>query len=281
MRYWRPADRHAGYVSGYHLYAVDPPTGTRQEDVFQPAWPMLRFVFGESTGWTVRPPGLGPQAIGGAALFGPTSGVTWSESGPGAVVGIGLMPRGWVRLTRDLASDWSNRVDRPAATDVAVSDVEVRLASIASDEDVPLIFDSFLDGAFGPVQEDDDIIGRMEAGLVDPAIASVGELAELAGCSTRTLERLARRAFGFTPKRLLRRARFLRSLHALAAAEKGSKSTAIDASYTDYSHFARDAVEFLGMSVQTFLGLDNPLLRQSVALRTAVLGAPAQALSAP
>ena len=36
---------------------------------------------------------------------------------------------------------------------------------------------------------------------------------------------------------------------------------------------------FLGMSPQAFLKLDTPLLKQSLALRRAVLGAPAQALA--
>ena len=87
------------------------------------------------------------------------------------------------------------------------------------------------------------------------------------------------RAFGFTPKLLMRRARFLRSLHAVAQAPVAARATAIDPSYTDYSHFVRDAQHFLGMSPQAFLKLDTPLLRQSLALRQSVLGAPAQALA--
>ncbi|MGX7952216.1 helix-turn-helix domain-containing protein [Tsuneonella sp. HG249] len=97
--------------------------------------------------------------------------------------------------------------------------------------------------------------------------------------SVRSLERLARSAFGFNPKLLIRRARFLRSLHAVASAQANERSAAIDPAYTDYSHFVRDAQEFLGMSPQAFLKLDNPMLKQSLALRKAVLGAPAQALA--
>ena len=92
------------------------------------------------------------------------------------------------------------------------------------------------------------------------------------------LERLAARAFGFPPKLLLRRARFLRSLHAVRRVESHDRNTAIDPGYTDYSHFVRDAHTFLGMSPGAFLKLDRPLFRQSAMLRDQILGAPAQAL---
>jgi methylphosphotriester-DNA--protein-cysteine methyltransferase len=90
---------------------------------------------------------------------------------------------------------------------------------------------------------------------------------------------LAARAFGFPPKKLIRRARFLRSLHALGAANPPERAGAIHYGYTDYSHFVRDAHAFLGMSPQAFLRMDNPMLRQSLALRREVLGAAAQALA--
>src|SRR5204863_70742 len=63
-------------------------------------------------------------------------------------------------------------------------------------------------------------------------------------------------------------------------APPAERALAIDPGYTDYSHFVRDAHEFLGMSPQAFLKLDNPLFVQSAKLRSAVLGAPAQALGA-
>ena len=48
--------------------------------------------------------------------------------------------------------------------------------------------------------------------LRDPEIADVEALSEAVGTGRRTLERLCGRYFGFPPKLLLRRQRFLRSL---------------------------------------------------------------------
>jgi AraC-like DNA-binding protein len=279
MRYWRPAPELSALVSGYHLYALDPPAGERQRDVFQPAWPSLRFTFGEGN-WCVRQAGERWKPVGPRSLFGPTSRVTWSESGPGLTVGIGLRPRGWARLTQALASDWADRVGDPADVfEFDLGKIEAGLAHAIDDAVVPDLFNTVLLAQFGNQDERDAIVGAVEAALLDPEFSSVRALALHVGISTRSLERLSLRAFGFTPKLLMRRARFLRSLHAVAQAPVAARATAIDPGYTDYSHFVRDAQMFLGMSPQAFLKLDTPLLRQSLELRKTVLGAPAQALA--
>ena len=279
MRYWRPAAALAPLVSGYHLYAVDPAPGTRQRDVFQPAWPSLRFTFGDGD-WCIRQPGERWKPVGRRSVFGPSSRVTWSESGRGLTVGIGLRPRGWVHLTQALALAWADRVTEPANVfPFGLDELERSLADAADDAVVPTLFDSFLLDQAGPPDERTAIVGAVEAALLDPELTSVHALASQVGISTRSLERLSLRAFGFTPKLLMRRARFLRSLHAVADAPVAARATAIDPHYTDYSHFVRDAQHFLGMSPQAFLKLDTPLLKQSLALRRQVLGAPAQALA--
>ena len=281
MRYWKPAPALEGLVSGYHLYAVIPgPTGT-VSDVFQPAWPNLRFTFGEAVNWRVRQPEGEWQSVPHCSLFGPSSRVTWSESGPGLTVGIGLRPCGWARLMRDDAARWADRVAAPdGMPNFDTAALAERLAGLTDDEEVPALFDETLaEAAARGSQLGESTVAAMEAALLDPDLLTVTELARRIGVSTRSIERLSLRAFGFTPKLLLRRARFLRSLHAIAQADAADRAAAIDPSYSDYSHFVRDAHDFLGMSPQAFLNLDTPLLKQSLALRQAVLGAPAQALA--
>ena len=96
--------------------------------------------------------------------------------------------------------------------------------------------------------------------------------------SPDTLRRLAVRHFGFTPKMLLRRARFLRSFVQLFVSGNPTDVTAIDPSYHDMPHFLRDANTFLGTTPRRFMQLANPFLTASVRARAAVLGAPTQAL---
>jgi AraC-like DNA-binding protein len=280
MRYWKPALDLAPFVSGYHLYAVATPEGQPHRDVFQPAWANLRVLLTEGSDWRIRIRDGEWIAPGHVTVFGPTSAIAWSESETGLMVGAGILPRGWVRLFADEARDWANRVDEcPPIYGISSENLHAQLCGVHDDEEIPRIFDALLRQAMAPVSRDDTAIARMERALVDSAIGSVGALSAATGLSIRALERLARRAFGFSPKLLLRRARFLRSLHAIRGLPPADRAAAIDPAYTDYSHFVRDSQSFIGMSPKAFLSLHNPLLVQSLALRNSVLGAPAQALA--
>ena len=279
MLMWPASDDLAPYISGYHLYAVGETGGEPHRGAFEPAWASLRIAVTEGSEWRVRPARgewLSPPPV---SLFGPSSLLIWSESEAGILVGAGIRPRGWLRLFRRPACDWADRIDVAPAfgrrTPAAIRD---QFCKLSQDDDVPRLFEALFRSLLRPPSAADDAIARIEAALVDPAIETVDELARITRLHVRRVERLALRAFGFPPKLLLRRARFLRSLHAMRAAGRGEGSTAIDPGYTDYSHFVRDAQDFLGMSPRAFLEINMPLLKRSLALRKAVLGTPAQAL---
>src|SRR5690606_5752771 len=85
-----------------------------------------------------------------------------------------------------------------------------------------------------------------QAALRDPDIASVAQLGERLGVGERSLERLCGRYFGFPPKLLLRRQRFLRSLAQFMFANRRTWSEAIDGQYYDQAQFVRDFRSFMG-----------------------------------
>lgn len=280
MDYWRPCPELDGLVSGYHRYAVTPAPGEVHRDVFQPAWFNLRILLDPSTRWHVRCGTADTVRVPDISLFGPSSAACWSDSGIGTVVGAGITPRGWVRLSTRAAANLANRV--VPAREVLGPDVE-RLADdlrrSADVQTVPLILERWLLERMTVPARDEETIIRLTLALLDPAIRTVAALSKSTGIAPRSLERLSLRAFGFPPKLLLRRARFLRSLHALIKGGPGRRALAIDAGYTDYSHFIREAHEFLGMKPTQFLEVCGPMFTRSLALRQAVLGAPAQALT--
>ena len=279
---WTVPEDLQPYVSGYSLYVVGETGGEPHRGAFEPAGPSLRISIQGGAGWRVRFASgdwLVPPQV---ALFGPNSEIIWSESGPGYLIGVGIRPRGWRRLFRDTAKDWADRIGSPPFVHPdAIDRLTERFSALGSDEDVASAFTDVLRESLSPRDEDEQTIASIEAALVDPAITTVAELTERTALGVRTLQRLSDRVFGFSPKVLLRRARFLRSLHAIRAAPPRAWGTAIDPSYTDYSHFIRDAQYFLGMSPQAFLEHDMPLLRRSLLLRETVLGTPAQALDPP
>jgi AraC-like DNA-binding protein len=279
MVMWPVASDLAPYLSGYQLYVVGETYDDPHRGAFEPACASLRIAVTGGSDWRLRRLQedwtIPPQV----SLFGPSSELVWSESGPGVLIGAGIRPRGWPRLFGRPAWEWADRIGAPPFAGQRTQDLFHELFSkLADDSDVPRAFDQIFRQILRPATGDDAAIGKLESALVDPAIASVAELAEVTGLSLRSLQRLADRAFGFPPKLLLRRARFLRSLHAMRATARGEGARTIDSGYTDYSHFVRDSHDFLGMSPQAFLERDMPLLKRSLDLRTRVLGTPAQAL---
>lgn len=117
--------------------------------------------------------------------------------------------------------------------------------------------------------------------LADPAIATVAELSGRMGLTNAVLARLSRAHFGFPPKVLLRRTRFLRALLRTHEAERGSWNRVLtESGYFDASHFTRDCQAFLGMSLGEYLATPKPLAEASLRARQQVLGAPVQSLHA-
>lgn len=109
--------------------------------------------------------------------------------------------------------------------------------------------------------------------LRDPEISNVDQLAEAAGVSRRTLERLTLRYFGYPPKLLLRRQRFLRSLASFMLADHRHWSEAIDRHYFDQAHFVRDFHRFMGMTPSEYAEMPHPVLNRVMAQRMADQGA--------
>ena len=94
--------------------------------------------------------------------------------------------------------------------------------------------------------------------------------------SERSLERLCGRYFGFPPKLLLRRQRFLRSVAQFMAASRRSWSQALDSQYYDQAQFVRDFRSFMGMTPSEYAEAPHPILDKVIAQRMADQGAAPQ-----
>lgn len=276
--YWQPDPRLDGLVSGYHRYAIALPAGQLHHDVFFPGWANIRFLIAGDH-WRVK---LGDTQfdVPSAALFGPTSHAGYSEGASGTVVGAGITPLGWYRLTRREAADFADGIV-PLSELLGADAALLADAARAPGDEIKARFDAVFLRLLATPRPDEARVARAHRYLMDPGVGGVAEMADRLVLSHRTLNRIARTAFGFGPKLLVRRARFLRSLMALRDAGAETWASRIETSYYDHSHFNRDAQEFLGMSPSEFLRLPKPLNDASARLRTQILGAPAQALLQP
>lgn len=295
MRFALPSQRLRPYVTTYYRMAVQTSSSEPAiEDYLHPEWPNLRFM---REGWASAAIGEQPLApCPPFAVTGPTTRPTRFRIGnaalpgeaAGGALGIGLMPLGWAKFIAADAGDYADRFTDghgdPAFTalyplaNALASHVHGEAGDFASE--VALIEQHLL-GLLEREVPFADKITAINAALVDPDIASATQLALRAGMTLRSLERLTRRTFGFPPKLLLRRQRFLRSLAQFMLDPSLSWLSTLDYQYHDQAHFVRDFKRFMGMTPRDYTRMEKPILLAAAQARMAIAGAAVQGLHDP
>lgn len=278
-----PDDLDGCLTSIYRLdFAV--PSGGRIEDCLQPEWGNVRAFSGMLPESRIA----GRDSVTGARLTitGPSSLPNHFSLGTTRMWGVGLLPLGWARLVRKPAERYAN-----------LSTDGEQHPDFAGFRSLPLIFGEREAGADRDEAEyarivavlraldhpvaDETVIRATHAAMTDPEIATVGAFAEAAGLPLRRLERVCRRHFGFPPKLLLRRQRFMRSLAQFMVGGAGNWTSSMDGLYTDQAHFNRDFHAFMGMAPTEYAARSHPVLEAFMRERARQLGSPAQTLDPP
>lgn len=104
--------------------------------------------------------------------------------------------------------------------------------------------------------------------FADPNVA-VGACADHLGVDLRKLERLAKRDFGLSPKRVLRRARALDMAAHLLGVADSEEAEALALRYFDQSHLNREFTEMFGMTPVQFVRTPQPLMTITIEARQA------------
>ncbi|WP_312163488.1 helix-turn-helix domain-containing protein [Phenylobacterium sp.] len=275
VRFHAPAPGLRRYITAY--YYVDVPPGQAVEDLLHPEWANIRFTL--SGHWSMRLAGRTYDPAPKAALFGPssTTGVVRGEAG--VVLGVGLLPLGWARFLRASAADCADQVvELSEFLGPLAQGLHERLGEAAGDAAQVAILDQAFTGLAASKGDFDATLLRAHDLLIDPETGSVEDLAARLGMSSRHLSRLSQRMFGFAPKLLLQRQRFLRTLEALRVHPSEGWAGLIDQRYYDQSHFVRDFHRFMGMSPSAYFALPHPLLGPAARARMSALGASLQGL---
>lgn len=282
LRFFLPPVELRPFVTTlYHLEI----SGNEQESVddwLHPEWANLRIIPDRTikAGMGGSPLERMPRAV----LAGPTSVTTHFRASAGRSWGIGLMPLGWARLTDLPASDYADRY-----VDVEADPVFERLrplcaciphegGDLLAERDAMLRQLTLL---FAKPAVREAVILRVEEALADPRIHSVAELAHSLGMSTRTMERVCSRAFGFSPQLLLRRQRFVRSLAKFMLDPSLKWIDTLDSHYHDQAHFVRDFKRFMMMSPREYAKKPHPVLAAAAHARMAIAGEAMQVLHRP
>jgi AraC-like DNA-binding protein len=247
------------------------------EDHLHPEWGNIRFtITGE---WTVERPGSTDPTGTRGALFGPTDRTAIVRSaGPGRTVGAGLTAMGWATLVQQSAHEHANRIHDLA--DIYGPSAERLWADLCTSdwEGCCALFDRFFGELAVAAPPPEPLIERVEQALVSGNIDTVQDFAHELAMTERTLARLCQRAFGFSPKQLLRRQRFLRTLAQIGDRLDQPLATLLDGGYYDQSHFIREFRAYMGMTPMAYFNSPRQMMRRAGAERLRTAGARVQGL---
>ena len=247
-------------------------------DHLHPEWANMRFIL--SGKWAIEDPAGGALVPGlPATMFGPTDRARLFSSSAGALLGVGLTPVGWMRLIGGDASAIANRVvPLDDMLGVAGDALAQSLCDCADDPARFALLDRLLLRRARVARRREALANRVHDALVSGSACEVRQFAELVGISQSALHRLCLRVFGFSPKRLLRRQRFLRTLGAVRDAPDRPLTALMDAAYYDQAHFNRDFKQYMGTTPLAYFSSPRELMRRAAEERRRVIGAPVQGL---
>jgi len=268
------------YVSTYYFFDFTSENG-EMEDLLHPEWASAHYtITGSSRGSIIGDPPLPNPDIN---ITGPTGKAARIFFEQLKMVGIGLLPLGWYRLVGCPADRWANKVGAIEGVPEfrLFENIWREMRGIEDPRLLAQLFDQKLAQAIRVADPLEIEIENIHEALANPDISSVADLSDLTGIGQQRLERLSRRIFGFPPKRLLRRQRFLRTLGSVMMDPELKWSVALDDQYFDQAHFNRDFQEFMGMTPGQYLAMPRPISIAATLARAEQVGHPLQALQGP
>lgn len=274
MRFHLPDPGLRDCISSYYSLEVG---DAAIDDRLHPEWANIRFALRGDWTWSLTG-GLDPSP--NATLFGPTGKSARTTGSPGALLfGIGLLPMGWARLVQvparlfanrmvPLSELWGDRADR----------LHRALADDPDDVERARRLDELLLRLLAEAPPAEPHLAAIHRVLVSGDIATVSAFAAEVGVTQRTLERLCPKLFGFAPKPLLRRQRFLRTLDRVVHNPDRTLTELLEDSYVDQSHFVREFRSFMGLSPTAYFAEPRTMMRLAAAERERVVGQTMQGL---
>jgi AraC-like DNA-binding protein len=277
IRFYKPAEPLQPYLSAY--YFTDIESGDPVDDLMHPEWGNIRCTL--SGYWTFESARSSADSrTMPARLYGPTSRTTHVVGYPPTrTASAGVLPLGWARLIGVPAHRYADRiVPLDEVFGEAAGPLFAALQAAPDDAALCAVLNDFFQRRLADSAPPPPLLGGAHALLLDPEVATAQEFATRLGLSSRQMARLSLDMFGFPPKLLLRRQRFLRTLARLRANPGEPWSHQLDAAYYDQSHFVRDFHDFMGCSPTEYFSTRRALLDAAAPLRQQAIGETLQGL---
>jgi AraC-like DNA-binding protein len=197
--------------------------------------------------------------------------------------GVGFLPLGWARFFNANASQCANLICDGAAHPAFAHFTDLADALFNPEATLDEQYDALVATMARTMRpnRDEPRIARVHGALVSGEYASVHELADVSAMSVRTLERVCTRYFGFSPKLLMRRQRYMRCLATFMLHQGRPWTEEMDAHYHDQAQFTREFRDLMTMNPSEYAALDNAILTSFMEARTKAWGSAAQTLDRP
>lgn len=276
-----PCDELREFVSAYHIFDTGPISNNIRHEAFFPGWANLRFR-DPNAKLSISIPNNHIENTPLHSLFGPSSFLSRCSLNGGRLIGAGLTPIGFSRIFGPNADKYANTiVDFSNLLPKFPLELIYEIHKCSEISEVAQILDIQIQKLIKRPHRHEEIARTFWKMINDNHNLTIEEIASDLKLEDHFLRRISKRFFGFAPKILLRRTRFLKSIVKLVSQPEINAIEAIESDYFDYSHFVKDCHEFFGMSPRDFIELDAPVLKLSFQKRAQVLGAPVQSLHRP
>jgi AraC-like DNA-binding protein len=263
IRYFAPAPPLRPFLSSYYWFEANQASFS---DQMRAEIAQIRFV---TLGNPTNRYRTGQERSGlRAQLQGPTTGpVHFEADGPLHVFGVGVLPLGWAALIDEPADRYADDVtDLADVVGAQAGDAVDALARARDDAARVALADSF----FLALLERARAVPQWFTRLTDDWLTGspnpdVDALVAASGMSARSVERLARRIYGASPKTLARKYRALNAAVQLGNGEIEKWSDLGPGVFYDQAHFIHEFKEFIGMTPSCFAGQAATVTRLTIA----------------
>ncbi len=266
LRYWEPEGDLRYYIGSIYLFTT---TASGYRDMTRADVPQLRFMLSSGGVYTFYD-GTAAETPE-VCMLGPTMGATgFALREEACVVGVSVLPLGWLALGCDDADRWADRLYDVASVHGAVwQDQLEQLRATISDADSAIDgLWSFLRAQLRPASGAMvDLVSKIDSWLSDSDSPQVEDIVAATGLSARQLARYTNRLYGAPPKLLARKYRALRCASQIVIDKKNWIELCDEGNFYDQSHFIREIKQFLGHTPHQLLNDPTAVARLTVQRR--------------
>jgi AraC-like DNA-binding protein len=248
LRYFAPPEHLRAYFGSLYFFSV---SSDHYADATRADVPQLRFMMAGAGDYHFQDGAV--MATPQVCLLGPTMGATrFALEGPVRVLGISLLPAGWISLHGGDASGLADRLcdlvaERGPAYGALLSQLQDLEDSQA--EEMAALCWKILGRLVKPVRKAIwELLGTVDAWLIGEGSPRIETLVETTQLSPRQLARLTNKYYGAPPKLLARKYRALRCSARIALDGDSWQQLCEEAGFYDQSHFIREIKHFIGLT---------------------------------